>query len=224
MGTDIHSVFQKRGPDANWLDVPSQFAENRHYQLFAVLAGVRNGHGFAGTPTGDEVTPIAAPRGLPDDFLMIAEPAEDTEPGSRGRHPVSKEVWDSMRRAQFYKPGDDGYGAVWMGYHDHSWLLGSEILRWAETAPIARRVGIVSREVFATWVKGTEPADYCGGVSGPNIRIVRQQQARADDPTWTHASVAWHSKLRTELAYFLEEVARLQAEHGEVRFVFGFDS
>lgn len=39
----------------------------RNYDLFAVLADVRNGYGFAGSPTGDRIEPIADPRGVPDD-------------------------------------------------------------------------------------------------------------------------------------------------------------
>jgi hypothetical protein len=39
----------------------------RNYRLFACLAGVRNGRGFAGVTTGNAVEPIAEPRGVPDD-------------------------------------------------------------------------------------------------------------------------------------------------------------
>jgi len=39
----------------------------RNYDLFAILANVRNGYGFAGTPTSGGFTPIDMPRGLPDD-------------------------------------------------------------------------------------------------------------------------------------------------------------
>lgn len=39
----------------------------RNYRLFAMLADVRNGRGFAGVDTGDEVEPIAAPKGVPAD-------------------------------------------------------------------------------------------------------------------------------------------------------------
>ncbi len=71
MGTDIHGVFQRRDKSTGkWCDVPSDYQQKRHYQLFAVLAGVRNGYGVAGLPTGRIVTPIAEPRGTPIDFAM----------------------------------------------------------------------------------------------------------------------------------------------------------
>ena len=39
----------------------------RNYNLFAILANVRNGRGFAGCDTGDGFIPIDMPRGLPID-------------------------------------------------------------------------------------------------------------------------------------------------------------
>lgn len=39
----------------------------RNYNLFAILADVRNGRGFAGIKTGQGFNPIAEPKGIPDD-------------------------------------------------------------------------------------------------------------------------------------------------------------
>jgi len=39
----------------------------RNYDLFAILADVRNGRGFAGVPTGEGFNPIAEPKGIPED-------------------------------------------------------------------------------------------------------------------------------------------------------------
>lgn len=39
----------------------------RNYDLFAILADVRNGRGFAGVDTGDGFNPIAEPKGVPED-------------------------------------------------------------------------------------------------------------------------------------------------------------
>lgn len=65
MGTDIHGVFQRRNPETKqWEDIPHKYEMNRHYQLFAMLAGVRNGTGFAGVKTGEPVKPISEPRGV----------------------------------------------------------------------------------------------------------------------------------------------------------------
>ena len=72
MGTDIHYAFQHQAhSDEPWQDIAPQRAPEitRYYPLFALLAGVRNGYGFAGIQTGEPVTPIAEPRGLPFDFI-----------------------------------------------------------------------------------------------------------------------------------------------------------
>ena len=74
MGTDIHGVFQRHdNTTGQWHDVPSNYKQDRHYQLFAVLADVRNGYGFAGIQTGEVVTPTSKPRGLPSDFAIEGE-------------------------------------------------------------------------------------------------------------------------------------------------------
>lgn len=137
MGTDIHSVFQKRTPDG-WEDVLSAYQGERHYYLFAKLAGVRNNR---------DDTPIAEPRGLPDDFKV-----------DHGEHPISPEIATDFEQ----RWNDDPVLTRWMGDHSYSWLLGSEILN-----------------------SGHEDEDT---------------------------------------KYFFDEVRRLHEEHGEVRFVFGFDS
>ena len=90
MGTDIHPIVQVR-IEEKWVDHewPSGAGDYdweatedsplatrafmglqaRNYALFAILAGVRNGIGFAGCKTGEAVEPIAEQRGLPGDYI-----------------------------------------------------------------------------------------------------------------------------------------------------------
>jgi len=42
-------------------------SDGRNYDWFSILADVRNGYGFAGSPTGQGFAVIAEPRGVPDD-------------------------------------------------------------------------------------------------------------------------------------------------------------
>lgn len=196
MGTDIHGVFQRRAGN-QWHDIPSLYEQDRHYQLFAVLAGVRNGYGFAGVPTGEAVTPISEPRGLPIDF-----PVDDDS-----HHEAGKLL------------------EIWMGDHSYSWLTGAEMLAWAETAPRIVKTGVLSREAYGDWDKTSPPKMYCGGVSGGGALVVQDNTfAKKAQPHWTHIQCTWTRDLREELADFFGEVARLVSEHGEIRFVFGFDS
>ena len=83
MGTDIHFYVEKRLNNRSlwqtadeWLDeapygphVPyaKAYYSDRNYDLFAILANVRNGQGFAGVRTGAGFQPIAEPRGWPSD-------------------------------------------------------------------------------------------------------------------------------------------------------------
>jgi hypothetical protein len=56
-------------PRHNWEkdEFETQPEDIRHYDWFAVVANVCNGHGFAGVGTGEGLNAIAEPRGLPDD-------------------------------------------------------------------------------------------------------------------------------------------------------------
>jgi hypothetical protein len=83
MGCDIHFYVERRDGDKwvscdEWVneydywEVPyeKQFYTQRNYDLFAILADVRNGRGFGGESTGEGFIPLAAPRGLPHDLSM----------------------------------------------------------------------------------------------------------------------------------------------------------
>lgn len=209
MGTDIHGVWQKKDGE-KWTDIPSNYEQGRHYQLFAVLAGVRNGFGFAGCVTGKAVTPISEPKGLPDDFLMDGDD-----------HPVvSADIFDPCR-SQWYDPKSDDL-SVWMGDHSHTWLSGQEMLSWYEKENATIRSGVIDREQFYKWDGTSSPDSWCGGVSGANVVMADSDDVSRKD--WTHIRVSWVENLNESLAYFFDEVYRLVNEHDEIRFVFGFDS
>jgi hypothetical protein len=98
MGCDIHCYVEKK-EDGKWNQIDgfvSDYYRNGHdyfgkdeytkaaspldcrnYSIFAVLANVRNGYGFAGCDTGDAVEPIADPRGLPADVSPNIKEASD---------------------------------------------------------------------------------------------------------------------------------------------------
>lgn len=90
MGTDINMIAEVRRngiwemstvkvfknphydptSDKRWAmeEYMSQPDDSRNYDLFAILAGVRNGEGFAGCRTGEPFKPIAKLKGYPDDM------------------------------------------------------------------------------------------------------------------------------------------------------------
>ena len=196
MGTDIHGVFQRRTPEGGWQDVETLYDFNRRYLLFSVLAGVRNGVGFAGIKTGEPVVPIAEPRGVPGDF-------------------VCSEGWKQH--------GCERDECYCLGEHSFSWLTSAEMLAWYANAPAASRTGVITREQYST-AERTSPKSYCGDVCGKDIVVVEEAEVPNTDKEWTHVRVTWNVEMTESLAFFFDEVQRLQDEHGEVRFVFGFDS
>ena len=82
MGCDIHCYAEVK-KDKKWEKVGAIFKNEytypgaekvvdeplhgRNYDLFAILANVRNGHGFAGCVTGEGFNIISEPKGLPKD-------------------------------------------------------------------------------------------------------------------------------------------------------------
>lgn len=89
MGCDIHFYTEKRNAETGkweivgdvtredgWVSGTSLY-DGRSYNLFAILANVRNGRGFAGCKTGEGFVPISEPRGIPEDasaeYREIAE-------------------------------------------------------------------------------------------------------------------------------------------------------
>ncbi len=104
MGCDIHFYVERRVDD-KWLtadiwkpankaeyhsvpyvDYDSHFYDGRNYDLFAILANVRNGNGFAGIKTGEGFNPISEPRGVPEDACQEYKGAVEDYGGDGHSH------------------------------------------------------------------------------------------------------------------------------------------
>lgn len=105
MGCDIHLYAEIKDDQGDWqpldnwkvkeagtddeyidVDYKEAFYKGRNYDLFAILADVRNGYGFAGVDTGDEYRPIAMPKGLPSDTCAMIKQASDRWNGDGHSH------------------------------------------------------------------------------------------------------------------------------------------
>lgn len=217
MGCDIHGVFQRKVNDV-WEDVKSTYDFGRHYSLFSVLAGVRsNGLNEC----------ISEPRGFPDDFYVTKytpgpESKEDPDDySSTDYHPIDDVGLLSEWRQKYFNPKEDML-AIWMGDHSFSWLTSTEMLLWRDTNQALRDTGVISREMYESWDKTDAPDHWCGGIYGHGI-IVVDEYDEIKNQDWTHIRCSWNTKVH-HLDYFFDEVRRLHEEHGEVRFVFGFDN
>lgn len=205
MGTDIHGIWQAK-QNGQWVDIPSEYNQSRHYMLFAWLGNVRNGFGFAGVPTHDPLIPLSDCRGLPDDFLVEEE-----------EHPITSIDVLSPWRQEYWDSEDPM--TVWMGDHSHSWVTAEEVL--TAKLPKVNKTGIISIEQYRQWDGVSSPSSWCGGVGGPGIKVNVPSKITKET---THVSVIWEMDTAEEFDYFINEVRMLRAIFGEVRFVFGFDS
>ena len=110
MGTDIHMIAEVRKNGVWQTILDDIFVEwestkfeaqtcvpysDRNYNLFAILADVRNGTGFAGLRTGEKFNPISEPKGYPED---ISERSYNFLGADWGHHSASyltlKEIFD----------------------------------------------------------------------------------------------------------------------------------
>ena len=167
MGTDIHLYVEKLN-NGKWervlepyvsgysgtrdwspwyADEPDKQAPDprqRHYDLFAFLANVRNGHGFAGVFTHLPVTPQFAGRGIPND-TSYREPDGDDDENELNDFP-------------------------YLGDHSYTWATLQELLS-APWDMVFHSGGVVGPEQFRVWEKEGYPTCYSGGVGGAGIIV-----------------------------------------------------
>lgn len=243
MGTDIHYVFQKKTQDSegkeSWetlnLDYGFHFYDGdyedgeyyigRHYLLFAVLAGVRNGYGFAGTYRHEPLIPIAEGRGLPDGITSDWFD-NDVSYGVYGYGYVTED-----------KPKSESLD---LGDHSFNWLLGSEILDWFKEEHCITQVGILGKEEYFKWTNNGygEPNSYCNAAFGSDIVLFDETNSEESPfklpfklahtferyANVTHVRVSWKQSINESLSKFKGMVQKVVDEHGEIRMVMGFDS
>ena len=178
--------------------------DDRNYELFAILANVRNGVGFAGVPTGDPVNYIVEPRGLPDDMgEAVAVMSEDEE-------------------------------NVGLGYHDHSWLTLYEIVSfdWEQVSQRSGWVDAESFKYFQKHHKPwTWCGDILGGDT-KKVSQAEMIEAVADgraDGMFTN--VDWVETYRDCAGdnwwIFVDTIFAMigpTTSSKDIRVVFGFDS
>ena len=214
MGTDIHGGFIKVVRDENDNVVSKQPIKtnwnfDRNYTLFAILAGVRNGYGFAGRYRHEPLQPIAEGRGIPEFISVVEERTEELYNKWYGR-------WD-----------DEEEFGCWLGDHSYTHMTVDEILEWKGWSKHLSQGGVVSVEHYEeTVAKGKEPESWCGGISGGGVVTVAEDEYKSGAKA-THVKCFWKSEQSLGQMYdwFLKEIGRIKNEYGEdVYLVIGFDS
>lgn len=209
MGCDIHTVAQIKKYDwsDNWyttlLDVAG---EDRDYNSFAVMANVRNGHGFAGVPTGEGWKPLSKPKGIPADYKF-----------------------------NVYGDDEGQDHDVWLGDHSYSWFTLSEIKNYWNTnyrGKSYERCGVVTKnEYIKMKEESRSPNEWSGDVCGQNIVKVAEKVFDIANNDCTHVKIKWNMPTEKCCFYLMAVIKELEflAKSREVleesiRLVFGFDS
>ena len=260
MGTDIHCCAEVQGADGTWKKLdgkpfphPYYRADeerwngpeyqgtnrvfyNRNYDLFAILANVRNGSGFAGVDTGDGFNVIAADRGLPDDI--------DQEGYRLPEDWVDRESLTEMDLERYDDMED-------LGDHSFTWMLLQELLDF-DWEQVTTHRGWVDYETWKKWHDGGRkggPDGWSGGISGAKIvhmvdadhtpeEIIAKHEevdAKRDPKTdpkkyFAHnlyIQLEWTETYRESVGEYVFERIEMLKQFGppdKVRLVMGFDS
>lgn len=207
MGTDLHSRLRVKTYNDQWEyhEVPYEF-DHRDYDLFAILANVRNGYGFGGTARYADSKPVKSftdNRGLPEDL----------------KHHES-----------------NGFDNTYGDYGDHSfgYITLAELKRDIKLAnQKVIRTGVVPLEVYRSLKPGEGPDEWSGWVSGNGIKIIKQEYVTDDmleaEGERVYVEMKWKDKpFKDKIKSLVSWMSHYQAwkdETGDdVQFVFGFDS
>lgn len=174
----------------------------RNYDLFAILADVRNGRGFAGCDTGDGFIPICKPRGVPED-------------ASRDYRALV-ESWDC-----------DGHSHSWHTLADllaYDWEQGTAHRGWVNLVEYRE---FREKGKPASWC-GAAGGGLVRHISNDEMTALMDQE-QADSHAYTQ--VQWSESYRDSVgAHWFKTMDRLQELAAEVggpecvRIVFFFDN
>ena len=227
MGCDIHICIQAQDADGEWREIqwqqapynyegaekpvpdipiaPEQF-RSRNYDLFAILADVRNGVGFAGIKTGEGWPSIAPDRGLPDGFQEDALLPDPCYPE------------DAQR---------------WIGDHSFTWIALDELKSFAWDVTATQIYGVVpAGEYERLTVERAIPRSYSGGIVGAGIvtyepdayRLAKTNGVLAKRPyvrmAWTETAREATNNWPGDVIPWLDSLAAGRP----LRLVLGFDS
>lgn len=187
---------------------------DRNYDVFAMLANVRNGTGFAGIKTGSGFQVIASPRGLPADLSPKLSKLLTWWDGPK-RNRGTEEEYEALCN-------ELGRGA---GDHTPSWLTLAELLAFPIDDQRSVLNGIITAKQFTEWDGATAMYPYCVDISGPGVEAVTPLAAK-NGAKHSHVAIEWVETYRQAGGRFWDFVEGLK-QYGEpenVRIVFNFDS
>ena len=161
MGCDIHSCFQAK-KDGVWVDVVSQFDQERHYYLFGFLDGTRAyedlPHVWNNRFSG---------RGFPEDFEIVCDPDDKDMKNHRIACPEIRGYRKDYYELADFDVDDPEHLLMRMGDWGHNHVFGYEILSAASYLTCAQREHL---EYFIVEVERLIAVE--GNGDSANIRFV----------------------------------------------------
>lgn len=180
------------------------FYDGRNYDLFAMLADVRNGYGFAGMDTGDGFKPISQPKGIPDQSSSAYEKLVD--------------MWDGDGHSHSYLTLKELLEYDWKGQttKKRGWVSPSEFETYTEQGKPDSWSGMV-RGGGVIHVSNAEMNEIING----NFPKVPNKMY--------YTQIEWEISYYDHASYFVDNLHLLQelSEDGigeDVRIVFFFDN
>jgi len=179
----------------------------RNYEIFAFLADVRNGYGFAGVPIFKPIEPQFAGRGLPPGIPFDEE-------GNSLEEDIN----------------------MWLGYHDFTWATLEE-LRNASWRTHFKQVGVIPADDYQEFKKlGYPPRGWSGGITGPGIHVFSEKEYTSlkhlDDEIEPYIKVSWGDSPLLQSGFYRwiysdwmdNVVYSVGQDENRVRITMGFDS
>lgn len=185
----------------------------RNYDLFAMLADVRNGYGFAGVDTGDGFEIMDDPRGVPDD--ASEEYKREVEGWGVDGHSHSYFTLRELLEWEGWDYGTEKRGVVGpTGY-----------MQWKELGRPASWSGAVS----GASVRNVSNEEMEKLIEGGAVEVgsLTDSGFALDSGANVYTKVEWRVTYRDSVERFLDHVLPAMKEFGdpdEVRAVFFFDN
>ena len=162
MGCDIHFYVEVRKGEQwvsadEWeteddgdgvyahVDYRKSYYSGRNYDLFAILANVRNGYGFAGVVTGSGFVPIAMPKGVPADASPEVKKAA--------------EYWDADGHTHSWHTLSDLLAYDWTQVSTHRGVI--DAVTYQKWISWGRQ-------------NGEDPDGWSGMVTGPKVEVLTE--------------------------------------------------
>lgn len=196
----------------DWRSFDREVLCDRNYILFAILADVRNGYGFAGCETHEPIKPLRTSEQsrLPNDMLFSP-------------------------RCQSLSPTSDNYtyNRRWLGYHNQHVIAAEEILGYDFQQRLVES-GLFDIENFIRFMGGDRDVKYSYDIWGeaivkhPRVDLTDGKAVVFNTKGYTHIPAKWNDD-KPIIEYvkdFVADVKQIVADNPDydIRLVIGFDS